>query len=458
MKLGHEYELPSDAEIDSDPVLEASALEAMDRKAPRRLAAILHADDAVLLSSSLGAASAALVVLAAWSYKYKASPHLSSCKNVAMVCGSPHVAEAVASQPPLMMNFVGRPPTPVAIVDSHKWLGLQWSSTLDLSKAMQGIVAAASSKFGELCGACINKSLPLCAVVDLFESLVEGVMRFGRWLWALSPDACSVLDDLYRSWGRALLGANMWRNWATVFGELGWELSGSGRAVIDVAMQRARLWSLAQGDLYKDVFVQAHAWPGSTWAKGSLALLSAWNIMDWPSYGTDRGLSKYKAYVHSVVKQHCLEQWRLQAANHVIPFCYVDARATPSLELRPAIISLLPWCGLLQQRSLCRLRAGLLRLGHVRLARSSARRQTCIFCGTLTASLNLHVMTRCNTWAEPRKLCWDKLGQPPPSSLASQTLALFSLRPGEAGYSEFLRWAAEIDEGAKCFWGCDMQA
>ena len=52
------------AQLDVDHDLEASALQAMDWRAPHRLAAVLHADDPVLLASSRGAAQMALDVMA----------------------------------------------------------------------------------------------------------------------------------------------------------------------------------------------------------------------------------------------------------------------------------------------------------------------------------------------------------------------------------------------------------
>ena len=158
------------------------------------------------------------------------------------------------------------------------------------------------------------------------------------------------------------------------------------------------------------------------------------------------------------MRQQCLQLWQTQAKNRVIPISYLDCRPAPSSELAPHTLSLLPWSGLLQQRSLCRLRAGLLRLGHVLHAKSSARRQSCIYCDTPCGSLTFHVLAHCEVWSDHRNACWEQVGRAPPSGCAAQIHALFSLRPGGSGFSELLAWAAELDAEAKKFWGCDMQA
>ena len=93
----------------------------------------------------------------------------------------------------------------------------------------------------------------------MFESVVDGSMRFGRWLYAVHPGAEDRMNALYESWlGTHPSGAALWRTGATVVSELGWCLSGSGRAVVDVPMRRCSLHLLEPGDLYRDVFILGH--------------------------------------------------------------------------------------------------------------------------------------------------------------------------------------------------------
>jgi len=46
----------------------------------------------------------------------------------------------------------------------------------------------------------------------------------------------------YGSWAKQLLGFDLWRNDAVALGEAGWELSGSARAVSDMALLRFKFW------------------------------------------------------------------------------------------------------------------------------------------------------------------------------------------------------------------------
>ena len=95
----------------------------------------------------------------------------------------------------------------------------------------------------------------------IFEERVEGAIRFARWLLAVAPGAEEKLDARYNEWGLAFLGAPVWRNAAVAGVELGWALSGAGRAIVDVAMKRAAFWATGESDIYGAVFRRAHNCP-----------------------------------------------------------------------------------------------------------------------------------------------------------------------------------------------------
>ena len=65
--------LPSATLLDKNVVLEASALQALNDLAPWKLAAILHADDPVLLACCRGALQLCLETLSLWAFEHKAS-------------------------------------------------------------------------------------------------------------------------------------------------------------------------------------------------------------------------------------------------------------------------------------------------------------------------------------------------------------------------------------------------
>ena len=221
-----------------------------------------------------------------------------------MTCGLEGMGVTVASLPPLVLNLAGKLPSAMAYVANYKWLGLMWSFALDFSVAMEGVIAAAAAKFSSLAGLASSNVLPLCFVVQMFEAIVEGTMRFGRWLYATAPAAATRLDDdLYRAWGRELLAADAWNNWATVFSEVGWHASGSGRAVQDIASKRAYFFRLDSNDLYRNLFLHALTVKGYTWAKNSSSLLRAWDILDWPEWASE-GSSRESYMLYVTDKVH----------------------------------------------------------------------------------------------------------------------------------------------------------
>ena len=220
-----------------------------------------------------------------------------------MVCGPPDAGISAASLPPLKIALVGQPSVPVMIASEHTWLGLMWSELLNLQVAFSARSQSASAKFSLLVGLVASSTIPLALGLQMFEACVDGAMRFGRWLYGVDSSIRDQLDSLYITWGKALLGADTWRNWAVSFGSLGWRLTGGARAVVDIAMHRARLWELSDQDLYKRVFVAAHGYSDVTWAAKSIRTLQDWGIQDWPSWASpDVSLEDYKAYV-----KHCVE-------------------------------------------------------------------------------------------------------------------------------------------------------
>ena len=73
--------LPPAALLSEWPVLEASAARAIDLESPFKLAAILHADDPVLLGSSRGTLQCSLDVVAGWATTHGACFHASKEKR-----------------------------------------------------------------------------------------------------------------------------------------------------------------------------------------------------------------------------------------------------------------------------------------------------------------------------------------------------------------------------------------
>ena len=447
--------LPGAAALASCSTLEASALLALDRSAKFRIVSILHADDPLLLASSLGGAQKIQVLQADWAYRWKVTPHCGNDKSVVMACGPLDMSGTIALQAPLIMQLAGRPPTPLAYVVSHKWLALYWHYNLDLSYAMKAVMRNASAKFAILSGLVVARMLPLCVVLKLFDALVEGCMRFGRWLYATAPGAGSALNDLYEKWARSLIGAPPWRSWAVAFSELGWQLTGEARAIIDIASKRAYLWRL-EPDIYQNVFIASHSRRGDTWAKRSASMLTEWGILDWPAWShPESSLDEYKRYVRHVVSSRCHLAWRQAVSSHVIPVSYLDLKPNMSTDFADAFSLQLQWHSMMLQRSLSRLRAGLLDFGHLDRRHSAASRRRCIFCNTATLSVNYHVLCKCSVWMEFRQLIWQMSRVAVPATMQHQVEHIMVASPYEEYYGAVLAFAGSLDSAESKFWeGC----
>ena len=449
--------LPPPKALLQDPTLEASALAALDAAAPRRIGALLHADDPALLASSWGGARRSLQVLADWAYRWKASPHTKASKHAVVVHGSQTARAAAASAPPLLLPLRGLPPVQVDLAPKHKWLGLQWPGDLSLLGALEARLAVASAQCASLAGHVAAGALPLAAAAHIFDMEIDASLRFGRWLLATAEGALARLDSAYEGWARALLGSHPWRDGAVAVSELGWSLSGGARAILDIASRRAGLWLLPDGDLYKGIFVLGHISTGRTWASVSLALLDEWDLQDWPAWvGAARGesaLPAYKAYIRDTLKARCNAALRLRLHARVRVPAPLSLGPVPRDDLSTALSLRLPSPALFGQRSLSRLRCQLLVLSHSAGVRSRARRQICVCCQGQILSPTLHILGSCGSTGVARAAFWAARGSRPPPSREGAVREILSVRPGEAGFEEAAALARDIDLAVSKFWG-----
>ena len=125
--------------------------------------------------------------------------------------------------------------------------------------------------------------LPFAFGLLLFESVGDGYLRFGRWLLATSPGAKELFNNAFEKWARQLVGAPPWRSGAIASFECGWQLDGFSRAIVDVALRRARLWLLPREDFYAALFrTCSESNCGPSWARASLEILPDGGVPDLP--------------------------------------------------------------------------------------------------------------------------------------------------------------------------------
>ena len=310
------------------PNLEASALRAMDLCDTLRTHTLIHADDPVFLSSSLGEMQRMMHIVANWSHAYKASFHVGSDKTVAMCVGG--LASQLCRSGILCLTFpcLSAGPTPLAWVEQKRWLGRMLVQDGQLLTDLNIRTQLACNNFAHLLGLVHARIMPLPAALRVFEAKVDGTLAPGRWLYAITPQAESRLNSLSDAWARALIGADAWRNAAVAHFVIGWRRSGYGRAIEAIARRRARLWLLPPSDFYKGFFVRAHSLPGNTWAKQSLELLRNWNISDFPENArSDKSYRQYCSYVRVTIISRCSQCWQPLLSKHAYPMTLVDAEA-----------------------------------------------------------------------------------------------------------------------------------
>ena len=242
----------------------------------------------------------------------------------------------------------------------------------------------------QLAGLSTMGVVPWLAVCVLFETKIDSILGFGRWLFILMPNAVHIIDQAYERWSRTLLGADWWRNAAVCGSELGWNISGFARVVYAVAMKRAKLWLRGIPDWHARFFVLSNV-RGLGWSKQSLSVLTTWSLLDWPAWFTPgASLESYRAYVLRTLSSHHVGRWRDRALKHKAQVPYCQFAEGPGLSIQGWRLLSLPGDTLTNMRSYCRLRCGLLVLRHLRGKKSMALLQSCVFCNIGVRNATVH--------------------------------------------------------------------
>ena len=332
----------------------------------------------------------------------------------------------------------------------HVWLGLLWRADLDLGPALAARIRAVKGTVASLAGLVAGSSLPLSFGLALFESKVDGAMRYGRWLFATADNAEELYESVYSEWARAFMGSAPWRNSDVARGELGWRLSGYARAVVDIAARRARLSIERPNSIYSAIFVLAESMGGSTWAWKSKQIMTAWDLPDYCEWeGGIAPLKAYLYYIKGVVTRRSLERWKNAVAAHDRPVEYSALASVPSAWPELLLHSSLPWDILIGHRSLARMRAGLIEVAHSDGRRTTASVKTCIGCGCRTRASFLHSLTMCPAWAPG---CTTTS-----ATMRVDALALLNAVPGSRLFAVAVRRDAKIELDANAFWKRSIQ-
>ena len=439
--------VPDSSELQADPDLEASAARAIDLRDQNRLCLLLHADDPVFLASSWGELCRMVLMIERWAPAHGARFHISDNKTLVFRLGGFG-----------QMQHIFFRPSPSATCASlsrgsgpHRWLGWMWTEDGGALETLQARLHAASGVFSTLAGLCSSNVVPLPFVLKLFEGKVDACMRPGRWLFAvLATDAAQILDDAYARWARILLGVPSWMPAHAVFWELGWSLSGMARAVLDVAMRRARMQCWDSDDLFRRIFDAAsHSATDDTWSSKSLRLLREWGIRDFCEGNMHLGIREYKRYVKHVLEARCLEKQQscIQSSTCFLSWRVIYPKLAPHDLLASILKQPMSWSSLLASRALCRLRLNLFPLGHRQGSFSKARVVKCIACDKSVQGPLAHVLLSCERFAEARGAL-ASCECPAEGSVSG----ILCLQPGQEGFEELLALAREVQDYVFAYW------
>lgn len=393
--LRGECPLPPSSALSGWPDLKASAACALDLEAPVRLAAVFHADDPTFLASSRGALSATIEVVCSWAFTHKARLHTGGDKSVVMVAGPEAARSAAELAPPIQIVQPGvSTPALVKMVRRQRLLGLLWPADLDFLPALMACINTAEGVFKELASLVAARAIPLATAVQLFETKVDSILFFGRWLW-MDDLEMQNLESTFNRWAKTLLGGDPWRNDSVATGEMGWSLSGSARVVLDVALRKARVLQLDEGDYYK-LITTITVEGTNSWSNCSSKLLYSWGVAEWTHHlATHQVYGRYKEYVKCRLAEACKPKWAAMAAAHKAEIPYLSIQDGPSSALVQIRTLPFPWRIQTSIRSWCRARAGYIAYrdgdGHY----SRAKLQICISCDRMVSHGCVHTFGHC---------------------------------------------------------------
>ena len=430
--------------------LEASALKALSDLAPHRLAAILHADDPVLLGSCRGELQRSLHIVANWAHRHGAAFHVGDNKTISMICGQQAVPPLLPSDTQLYLPGRGSEvDCTLHTKAEHKWLGITWTKSLSFHKSLCQKATLASAIWGSICALLRSKALPMDLAMSLFRTKVLPTLLQGACMYGIENQLEEFLSDLQNSWARQIFDLDTWRNAAVAIGELGWTLPLHLEVVIEVAMRRFRLWQLPDDDTYKLSFMYSHS-IRSSWASKSLAVLRYWDILDWVEWQETQ--RNYREYLRSHLERIWFDTWSAEAAKSRQPPTYTSFQSAPSRIVNLVARSSFSWEVRVAVFALCKIRAGALTLSSLNGRRSSAKIQRCIFCNTRTRAARIHVMASCSFWCIRRDQVKGLLGLSDNLQAADLCRAIFCCSPQSRAFPTVATWAAEVDRGCTGFW------
>ena len=174
-----------------------------------RLLILMYADDTIILADSESNMQTALHSLQLYCEKWKLEINCTKTKISIFSRGKTN---------PNRYNFLysGRK---IEIVDSYKYLGIEFTSTGSFKSTIESLKQQASRAMFALISKSRRHNLPVDIQLQLFDSTVMSIMLYGCEIWGNAN--VDVLDKLYLKYLKMILGVQGKTCNNMVYGELG---------------------------------------------------------------------------------------------------------------------------------------------------------------------------------------------------------------------------------------------
>ena len=369
-----------------------------------RLSILLYADDIVLLSESPDDLQAQLDVLNNWSTRWKLGINTDKTQIVHFRRASDPITQFVFK--------LGL--TPLDLVTSYRYLGLDITDTLDYTGSVTTLCKAASRALGSVtCKYFAIDGLDYDTYTNMYNALVCPVMDYACELWGdKKRDSCATIQ--HRAM-RTFLGVNKCTPLPMMYGDMGWTPT-HVRHQVGMVRYWIRLTKMPDTRLNKRVFnwdydLASHGW--GTWCKGVKTILDTCgssHIFADKSSGPSNLVDMVKRRLELIAAaRRRNEMMTMSRMNFYRQLADVRS-GDDTLGLKPVTYVTLP-LSRHQRAAIARLRGGTLRLAVEtgRYRQVPADERLCQQCDTGVVETAEHFLFHCPKYVTNRRNLFESL-------------------------------------------------
>lgn len=154
----------------------------------RKLCILLMADDVAILASSLKGLRKQLKQVSNWAVVNEMEFGTSKCGVMAFAKDGEH--EAAMDQVRGYAEFLKLRGTQIPVVETYKYLGLQFIPNLDMNAMTRGRVESGNKALQVLRPVLTCHSVPVGIRIQILKSCLVPVLTYGAELWGMSDERC----------------------------------------------------------------------------------------------------------------------------------------------------------------------------------------------------------------------------------------------------------------------------